>query len=88
MEARHYEYHIGFEREVFYGASITDADLIMTDGKSLERVGVMPDEMLIPTGADLAAGRDPVMARAVELAGGKITPEAAEKLFPFECPKE
>ena len=88
MEARHYEYHIGFEREVFYGASITDADLIMTDGKSLERVGVMPDEMLIATGADLAAGRDPVMARAVELAGGKITPEPAEKLFPFEWPKE
>lgn len=88
MEARHYQYHIGFDRELFYGASITDADLIMPDGKSLEKVGVMPDEVLIPTGADLAAGRDPVMARAVELAGGNITPEAADKLFPVEWPKE
>jgi len=88
MEARPYQYHIGFEREVLYGASITDADLIMTDGKSLEKVGVMPDEVLIPTGEDLAAGRDPVMARAVELAGGKITSEAAGKLFPLEWPKE
>jgi C-terminal processing protease CtpA/Prc len=88
MEARHYQYHLGFERELFYGASITDADLIMTDGKSLEKVGVMPDEVLIPTGADIAAGRDPVMARAVELAGGNITPEAADKLFPIEWPKE
>jgi carboxyl-terminal processing protease len=88
MEARRYQYTIGFDRVLFYGASITDADLVMKDGKSLEKVGVIPDEVLIPTGADLAAGRDPVMARAVELAGGKITPEAAAKLFPFEWPKE
>lgn len=88
MEARHYQYKIGFDRMLFYGASITDADIIMTDGKSLEKVGVFPDETLTPTGADLAGGRDPVMARAVALAGGKITPEAAGKLFPFEWPKE
>ena len=88
MEARRYEHQIGLDRVSFYGASITDADLIMADGMSLERVGVTPDELLIPTGADLAAGRDPVMARAVELAGGKIAPEAAGKLFTFEWPKE
>lgn len=88
MEARRYQHQIGLDRALFYGASITDADLIMTDGKSLEKAGVTPDEVLIPTGADLAAGRDPVMARAVELAGGKITPEAAGKLFPFEWPKD
>jgi len=86
MEARHYSYQIGYGTIVPYGASITDADLIMTDGKSLERAGVVPDELLLPTAADLAAGRDPVLARAVELAGGKITPEAAGKLLPFEWP--
>lgn len=88
MEAKRYNYKIGFETQLFYGASITDADLIMTDGKSLEKVGVTPDELLLPSAADLAAGRDPVLARAVQLAGGKMSPEAAGKLFPFEWPKE
>lgn len=88
MEARHYQYQIGLDTVLFYGASITDADLIMTDGKSLEGVGVTPDELLVPSAPDLVAGRDPVLAHAVELAGGKITSEAAGKLFPFEWPKD
>jgi carboxyl-terminal processing protease len=88
MEARRYSYKIGFESQLLYGASITDANLIMTDGKSLERVGVTPDELLLPSAADLAAGRDPVLARTVQLAGGKISPEAAGKLFTYEWPKE
>jgi C-terminal processing protease CtpA/Prc len=88
MEARHYPYHIGVETIIPYAASITEADLIMTDGKSLEHVGVLPDEMLVESPADLAAGRDTVMARAIELAGGKMTPEAAKQLFPYEWPKD
>jgi C-terminal processing protease CtpA/Prc len=35
MEARHYQFHQGTDVQIFYGASITDADLIMGDGKSL-----------------------------------------------------
>jgi len=88
MEAIRYNYHIGFESQTFFGASITEADLIMTDGKSLEKVGVTPDEMILASANDLASGLDPVMARAVELAGGKMSPEAAGKLFPFEWPKD
>lgn len=88
MESIRYNYHIGFETRTFYGASITEADLIMTDGKSLEKVGVTPDEVLLVSAKDLAAGRDPIMARAVELAGGKLSPEAAGKLFPYEWPKD
>ncbi len=65
----------------FYGASITEADGIMADGKSLEYVGVLPDELLLPTAADLAAHRDPVLARAAAQFGIKISAAKAGALF-------
>ncbi len=66
-----------------YGVSVTNADVIMADGKSLENIGVTPDEIILPTAEDIAAGRDPVMARAFEIAGNKIDPAAAGKFFPY-----
>lgn len=65
----------------FYGTSITVGDLRMTDGASLEKVGVTPDEIVLPTGADLAAGRDPALARAITLLGGAMTSEQAGKFY-------
>lgn len=88
MEAKRYSYKVGLSAVAYYGASITDADVIMLDGKSLENTGVTPDEVVLPTATDLANDRDPVLAHAAELAGVKLSPEAAGKLFPFEWPHE
>ena len=87
MRAIHSSHQLGADTVVFYGVSVTDADLVMTDGKSLEHTGVTPDELLLPTASDLAAKRDPILARAAELAGFKITPERAGALFPVEWRK-
>lgn len=75
---------IGLGTVILYGASITISDLIMSDGKSLEKFGVTPDEVRLPTAEDLAAGRDPVMSYAASLFGVKLDPVEAGKLFPME----
>lgn len=82
-----FTHHVGVSSAVYlYGASITVADLIMSDGKSLERTGVVPDELVLPTPDDLAEGRDPVLAHAIETLGGQITAEEAGRLFPWLWP--
>jgi carboxyl-terminal processing protease len=86
MEARHYDETVGMDTKVFFGYSVTYADLLMADGKSLEKTGVIPDTLVLPTAADLANGRDPVLAQAAELAGATLDPVAAGKLFPYEWP--
>jgi carboxyl-terminal processing protease len=87
MRAKNYPFQLGTDTVIFYSASITDADIVMGDGKSLENVGVTPDKLMLPTGEDLAAGRDPVLAYAASLAGVKLEPEKAGALFPIEWRK-
>src|SRR5262245_38847261 len=69
------------------GVSVTNANVIMADGKSLEGVGVKPDELLLPTAADLAAKRDPVLARAAAIVGFELPPDKAGAMFPVEWRK-
>jgi carboxyl-terminal processing protease len=82
MEARLYPHEISLDTDNFYGAQITTSDLIMTDGKRLEHVGVEPDILILPTAHDLSSRRDPLMAKAAALVGFKVTPEDAGSMFP------
>jgi C-terminal processing protease CtpA/Prc len=84
MRSRLYPHQIGLETVIIYGVSVTDADIIMGDGKSLEGTGVSPDELLLPTAEDLRSQKDPVLARAVAIAGGTLDPVEAGKMFPFK----
>lgn len=84
MEALYHPESLGLDTKMFYGFEITEANLLMSDGKSLEDTGVIPDELVLPTADDLAAGRDPVLAHAVSLTGATLDPIAAGKLFPYQ----
>ena len=84
MMAKHYRHELYDNAISGYGASVTIANLITTDGQSLEHVGVDPDISILPTAQDLAGGRDPALAKAAGLMGEKITPEEAGTFFPYE----
>jgi carboxyl-terminal processing protease len=65
-----------------YALCVTVTDLVLRDGTRLEKRGVMPDEVVLPSGADLAAGRDPALARALERLGHHADPTQAGRLMP------
>jgi hypothetical protein len=88
MTSRTFYDEIGLDVVVFYGASITISDLIMSDGQSLEHRGVTPDDVRLPTAEDLAAARDTVLSYAASLVGVKVDPVEAGKLFPIVQPKK
>jgi C-terminal processing protease CtpA/Prc len=87
MRSREYEHQLGQDLLIEYSTTVTDADIIMSDGKSLEHTGVTPDELLLPTPSDLTAQRDPVLARAAALVGLEMSPEKAGSLFPVQWRK-
>jgi hypothetical protein len=83
MTSRYYAHQTGSgEAMVFYGVTVSISDYVASDGVRLEGVGLVPDELVLPTGADLAAHRDPVLARALARLGMPMSPEDAGKLFP------
>jgi len=83
MRSIYYPKKIGFDRLIVYGVNVTDADLIMADGSRIERNGVIPDKLMLPTPMDLRENHDPVLAHALSLVGAEITPQKAGTLFPF-----
>jgi carboxyl-terminal processing protease len=88
MTSRSYDHQSGVGRVLYFGTSVTIADVIMADGRSLENVGVAPDEVMLPSGADLLAHRDPVLARAAQLAGVELPAGKAGTLFPVEWKRQ
>ncbi len=87
MQSMYYPLRLGVDQVVSFGPSITNADVIMADGKSLEHVGVTPDELVLPSAADMANKRDPVLARAAAIVGVNLDAEKAGSLFPIEWRK-
>lgn len=65
-----------------FGVQVAISSFVMADGTVVEGKGVGPDYLLLPTHEQLHLGHDPVLAKALSIAGHKITPEAAGKLFP------
>lgn len=84
MEAKGFRHELFADGQVYFGANITDANLIMADGKSLENVGVEPDIMVLPTAQDIDARRDPALAKAAGLVGSSLTAEEAGAAFKEE----
>jgi C-terminal processing protease CtpA/Prc len=83
MTSRYYGHQTGSgEATVFYGVSVSVSDYVASDGTRPETTGITPDELVLPSGADLAAHRDPVLARALARLGKPLSPEDAGKLFP------
>ena len=81
MTSIEYDHHVGFEKVLVYGVTITVRDVVMNDGNRLENVGVEPEFIVVPTGADLVAKRDPQMSKALALAGIQVDPVQAAKIY-------
>ena len=81
MQAIMVTHTFGLDSLIPYGISVTIADLTMKDGQRLEKVGVTPDEKIVPTALDLANNRDPVLARAAKISGYQMTAEKAGQIF-------
>ena len=84
MRSRVYPHQMGLDTVILYAASITDADIIMSDGVSLEGAGVTPNLVLLPDATNLRAHEDPVLSGAASLLGVKLDAVEAGKLFPFK----
>ena len=84
MQSRGVPMQMGADTIVPYGMNLTNADVITTDGQSLEHIGVTPNLVVLLTGADLATQSDTVLSGALKFFGEIVTPEQAGKLFPFK----
>lgn len=66
---------------IMVSMSVTIGDVIMKDGSRIEHKGVVPDQLLQPTGVALKLKTDAVLAYAAMQMGSEISPEAAGKFY-------
>lgn len=85
-EAKLYFEDAGNLEVIPYMVEVSEARVVFPGGEELEKKGVTPDVMCLPTGADLAAGKDPCLTRAYVMAREALKlpplvpqPAAAEK---------
>jgi len=84
MQASYRPLAIGALNKTSFGIVASAADLITGDGKSLENVGVIPDELLLPTAENMSTFSDPVLAHAASLLGVNLDAKKAGRIFPTE----
>jgi carboxyl-terminal processing protease len=71
----------GYNTKVFpLFINLSVGDVVMSDGARLEKKGVIPDTVIIPSGTALKVGMDPALAEASNALGFKLSPEDAGKL--------
>ena len=68
MTSRMYDGEIGAGQVTYYGTSISTARVVFPDGEELEKKGVTPDVVCLPTGEDLRDGKDSCLAKAFAVA--------------------
>jgi len=81
LRARLHTFALG---ENTFSASISEAAPLMSDGVCIERLGVTPDELVLPTAQDLAESKDPVLSRAAQILEVQLDPVKAGALCPIE----
>lgn len=65
---RVFPHEMGVDTVLPYASYVAVARLVFPDGQELEKSGVIPDHLCIPTGPDLREELDPCLDLAVELA--------------------
>ena len=74
--ARIFAHHSGTDVVVSYALELAVGRLVFPGGEELEKRGVTPDQLCIPTAADQVAGRDPCLDMAKILASTAVVPAA------------
>jgi hypothetical protein len=58
-------------------AGFTSLGVFWPDGRQTQRVGIVPDSIVIPTREDIIRGRDPVLIKALQIAGVPVAAKQA-----------